>query len=677
MSAEANQSGPGDASGDQTLLLGGRYKLMPEVRLPQLDSPHAQAYEAHDLTSPARPHFALLCRAELAPRIDAMERFARLESDRMLKPLRWGVVPWAPDGGRRYAIVFPRPRGERLLPGAERSLQAMSADAIKRAIIVPLLPVLKDLSDRMLTHRAIRAENLFYVDDQHTEVMLGECVSAPPGLAQPAVYETIEGGMAQPSGRGQGSPADDFYALGVLLAVLLSGGDPCAGMADSEVVATKLRLGSYSALLAKARVPLSVLEPLRGLLCDDPSERWTARELKLWVRGHLQTPKQVTLPPKAARPLNLAGAEYLDARSFAHAMANDWPEAVRAVGDMTIAKWVERSLGDHRRAKMIGEALRPDHGAAGESGNQDQVVARVLAVLDPWAPIRYKGFAAKPDGLGQALAMDYDRPERVQLFAEMMRGRVPQAWFESQMSNRPEFLLLKRVIEQAGILLRRARPGFGIERCLYHLSPAWPCQSPLLGQDYVCDIKELLPALERVAGRGLPTREPVDGHIASFCAVHAKYISDRYLDRLASDAPLARHPAMLQILAEVQRRTGPARLPALARWFASLLGPSVESYHHRPYRKQLSEELERLVERGVLSEMSSLFDSGSARLGDEQGFAAARAQYKQVASYVSWLEQDGLTSQANVMRASRQAASVVSALLSGFMLVALTLLYVI
>ena len=63
--------------------------------------------------------------------------------------------------------------------------------------------------------------------------------------------------------------------------------------------------------------------------------------------------------------------------------------------------------------------------------------------------------------------------------------------------------------------------GFGIERCLYMLNPVWPCQSPILAQEYVCHIRELLPALERVAQQGIPATEPVDSRAAADSAATA------------------------------------------------------------------------------------------------------------------------------------------------------------
>ncbi len=676
MSVETGQARSGSEGGGGLPVLDERYEINPGTRLPQLDQRYAEAYGARDLKFPDRPLFALFCRRDLMPRMVVIERFARLERANIVKPLQWGAVDWAPTGGRRYAVVFRQPGAERIVRDPKAGFEPMRPDEVKRRVIAPLLPVLQDLSDRTLAHRAIHPGNLFYMDDSRGEVVLGECVSVPPGMLQPAIYETVENGMAEPAGRRSGNPADDLYAFGVMLAVLLTGEVPCAGMSDYEIVSAKLDAGSYTALFGEARIPLAMLEPLRGLLCDDERERWTAADLKTWLGGGPPTFRQPAQQPKAARPFRFDGTDYWDVRSLGFAMASNWAKAAQSIQDAKLSEWVLRSHGDEQGAALLGKALRRGRDDADSSARADRTLASVLAALDPGAPLRYKGLAASPDALGRVLAINYNRPERVQLFAELLKGRSPLVWFDSQQSSRPELLSVKRTIEQACAFMDQSSAGFGIERCLYLLNPGWPCQSPIIAQDYVCTIRELLPALERVAKRGIPATDPVDRHVAAFCASRTRHVPERHLKNLSSDQPHARHLAMLHVLADVQQRFGPARLPALARWFAGLLAPIIETYHSRPYRKQLTARLESLVQAGALVPLCALFDDAGSRLADEQAFAAARLRYRQNAAQVAWLQQGGLSGRENVLRVSRYAAGMISATLAGLMLVAMTLFYV-
>ena len=70
-----------------------------------------------------------------------------------------------------------------------------------------------------------------------------------------------------------------MYAVGVTTLALLIGHSPCFGMSDDEIIERKLAMGSYAALVAEERVSLTMMEPLGGLLKDDPLERWGLEDL--------------------------------------------------------------------------------------------------------------------------------------------------------------------------------------------------------------------------------------------------------------------------------------------------------------------------------------------------------------------------------------------------------------
>src|SRR3546814_15330392 len=74
--------------------------------------------------------------------------------------------------------------------------------------------------------------------------------------------------MAVPEGRGYGGPEDDYYALGVLVLVLLCGGNPVPGLSEHDLVEAKISKGSYAAMVGETRLSMPMVEVLRGLLCD-------------------------------------------------------------------------------------------------------------------------------------------------------------------------------------------------------------------------------------------------------------------------------------------------------------------------------------------------------------------------------------------------------------------------
>src|SRR3546814_19223892 len=104
-------------------------------------------------------------------------------------------------------------------------------------------------------------------------------------MAPPAIYEPIDSAMAVPEGRGYGGPEDDYYALGVLVLVLLCGGNPVPGLSEHELVEAKISKSSYAALVGETRLSLPMVAVLRGLLCHAPEGRWPHADLHVRQRG--------------------------------------------------------------------------------------------------------------------------------------------------------------------------------------------------------------------------------------------------------------------------------------------------------------------------------------------------------------------------------------------------------
>ena len=74
-----------------------------------------------------------------------------------------------------------------------------------------------------------------------------------------------------PAGRGEGAPADDIYALGVLLLALCR--VPLPDLDDAAILQRKLEFGSYAALVGQERLPPGIAELVKAKLAEDPDHR--------------------------------------------------------------------------------------------------------------------------------------------------------------------------------------------------------------------------------------------------------------------------------------------------------------------------------------------------------------------------------------------------------------------
>lgn len=657
MDTEAKSTGS-EAASSASVRLAERYEIRPGAPLTELASPLAAAYAATDTRNPARFVFALACPRHLGLREETLLSVRRLERAHVLRPVDWGVVDWpAPDGGhiRQPVIVLERPGGSRLMAPGATQIAPMGEDAVIRRVLRPLLGALRDLQNAGVAHRGIRPDNLFGREGGSAEMVLGEAWSGPPGFGQPVVCETIPHGLALPAGRGSGRTADDLYSLGATLAILLNGGNPVARLEDDAVVAAKITQGSFAVLAGSLRLSAPMAEILRGLLSDNPQDRWTLDDLELWFDGRRLSPKAPSLPVQAARPVSFAGTDYWSRPALAHGLATRWRQAAGVVQDAGIGNWLKRSMGDDKRAAQADKIAAE----AGDGRNgPDRQLSRLLMLLDPAAPLRYRDFAAHVEAVGSVLAHGLDRTETIQQFAQIVGQKLIHSWLDAQEDFRPEHALERKMADMMSFFLSRPTPGFGIERCLYEANPGLPCRSPLLERDYVTGPKDLLPALDRVAEGGQVT-ELVDRHVAAFIGARLGPSADAELMRFgAADTAWERSIGLLRLLTVLQTATGVWELPALGAWVATQLTPLLNSFHHRPFKTALAKEIGPLCHRGDFAGIVRLVESDDLRRRDASGFRAAQKEHAALAAEAQWIRAGGMTEPERVLATARQAATV-------------------
>lgn len=647
-------------------VLRDRYTIRSNQPIPELSTPNAEAFVAEDKRDSNRQLYALICRPELPPRVNVMRALKGLQAPGLVQLVEWGAMNWPPLGRQCMTVVYERPVGKRLMTSLRQEFRRIDEYDIGRKVIEPLMAAIKELTNRGITHRAIRATNLFYMDDAGERLALGDCVSTPPAFDQPLVFESVEAGMANPVARGSGTYSDDLYALGVTIIFVYLGRNPVAHMDEDTLLKMKIQQGSYATLVGDERLPLALVELLRGLLCDDPDQRWNIEALDLWLSGRRLSPLQQRVEKRAARGFPFNGKEYFNCRELSQAMAKNWELAIPPILEGKLELWLRRAVEDKDRAQVVSDVVRMALTGSGDKRSaSDLMLCKVLNILDPTAPIRYKGFNAMPDGFGSALAAVMAQKGDTRLLVEIILREVPRLWFEARHSYLPDNSLMEGNFRELKGYLSQTGMGFGLERCLYELNDALPCQSPLLGEDYVVELKELLPALNAAAAkRSDPKQLPVDRHIAAFMGARARSDIDRNLTGLNDPEPSKSLVALLNMYAVFQYRLGPESLPGLTAWCGALAGPVVGAFHSRDRRKELERELPKIIRRGSIVEIYNLLENQEARDKDHNEFAWAQAQYQAAEDEIRRVQTDMDERHDEGDRAGRQAAAVIGILIA-------------
>jgi eukaryotic-like serine/threonine-protein kinase len=645
-----------------TVVASDRYEIDPERPLPEYDDGSSRAFAATDLRDSGSGVYAILPDPNLPLRLTAISRLRRIDNNNLLHTLAWDVVNWPAEGRRRPVIIVDRPKGPRLFATPDARIELFREEPLVRRLLQPMTALIEELSYAGIIHRNIRAENLYLdgVEMDRAPIMLGECVSAPAGYCQPVVYETIECGMAHPAGRGEGSAANDFYALGVTAAFLLAGRNPLAGLSDEAVIAVKLAKGSYAALLNGVRIPTALVEVFRGLLNDDAVDRWGLEQLQMWLGGRRGSPKQQIRPSKASRPLEIGGHPYVTARSVAEALSQHWDEALNMVQAGAVDDWLRRGLADEDRIEAVNTAKTAEDG---NDAVNDTTLTRICFALDPSAPIRMRNLRAMLDGVAMLLACRFGEELVRAEFVTFVRQRLIDFCLGMNARLRPDIYRLAGAFDRLAPSITRDDVGFGIERALYMLSPGAPCRSPLFERDYVAELNQLVPALERLAQTRAGALDTlVDRHVAAFVASRAKAPIAPELralrdakDHFAFALPAARVLA----IAQQEGMSGPA--PALCGMVATTLEPALERFHNRRTRDAIRTRIKEIAATGSLRALIDAVDNHDALQIDGYAFRDAAREYANAVQERERLEYE----RKNRTSISRTVASQVASLLSG------------
>ncbi len=654
------------SAGGGPIIIGDRFIVTLESPVSELDMPGARAYSCQDTADSNHSVLAYVCDSLVPPRSEILNPLRRLERANMVCPQDWAVADFPGKTQRQFIIIADRPGGRRVMSPSDDQIPPFTEDRLSRSVLIPIIKTLRPLNEIAITHRNIRADNLFYRDAAQGTVLLGECFTSPPAMYQPALYEPIDSAMAEPAGRGSGTIADDLYSLGVTMAILLRGNNPAARMSDSDIIKAKLREGSYATLIGDTKVTLGMMEVLRGLLTDDPLERWSIGELELWLNGRRLSPKQAKLPQRAARPFRFNNQEIYTAPMLSLSLGLNWTEASRAVGTDPIDVWIRRSLDDEKMSLNYVTAIRSAAAYGGRRGIEDRTVSRAMIALDPSAPIKYRKFCARVDGFATALMVRAIQSGETQDVAEAITAKLPQFWFENQIKQRPEDQIFRRQFEMMAFMLGRQSIGYGLERCIYELNSGASCLSPLINDYYVISLSQLLPALDIAAQKKKNLKgDPIDRHIAAFIAARLKHPLDNHLQAMANTVSLGtKRMGMIRLLSEVQQYTGEQTPRHVAKWLVDLAKPIIDTYHSRPFQEKLTKEVQRLCEKGSLMDIAYSLENASRREKDNEGFRSAMREYSDAETEINRIEAEEMTKPEAIEKKGQELAAYSSGILA-------------
>lgn len=608
------------ASEPRDVPIAGRYVPEPD-RPAEFLSPGLRAVRASDRARQTQGALAALRVLPAAPpRAGAILALAEAAIPRLLLPLGHGGFAGA------AWVVVPAPSGPALSAAAA---SPWDEQELLARVLRPAAATLAALAALGLTHRAIRPDNLFR--DSAGDVVLGPAWAEPPASLQPALFEPPASQLCLGSGRGDGDIADDVYALGVVLLTLALGRAPLAGLDDTAILRRKVELGSYDALVGREALPTALAELLRGMLAEDPEHR-PAPALLCDPGASRSRRSVVRMPRPAERGLAVGPVQAWSARGLALAMAQHPEPAAALLQGGAVTTWLRRALANNVLATRL-EAALAGLGTGGRT-SEPLGIMRAVAVLDPLAPLCWRGVSLWPDGLGPALVGARQDSATLGTLQELVASEAMVGWARLRPersdpegmrmeARRHRLLLGSESAAKAGTA--SAPPGAAVARLIYELNPLQACASPALGRHVAIRLADLLLALEAVAQEGgsqgvatlggptsdaAPAPLPLDGEMLAFVAA-------RHGQR--QDGAVLAGGAMRQaeLLGLLQQRLKVGPLPALAGWLLRSGLSDLSAWQNSETRDRLAARLAELAVQGLLHDMVDLLNDDAAVSRDQ------------------------------------------------------------
>jgi hypothetical protein len=598
------------------------------------------AFAATDRRDERARLMAVQLRRHLPARAAALPALFSAPVESVLTPLAHGRFR-LPDGTEAGCLICPAPPG----PPIAAQLHPWSEPELLACVMRPIARALDQLAARRLTHRGIRPENIFRAAPGQP-VVLGCAWAAPPGMFQPAVAEPPYVAMCHPAGRDDGAIADDIYALGVLLLTLALGRAPLAGLSDHEVIRRKLDLGSHAALLGEQRVGSLLGDLLRGMLAEDPEHRPPPA---LLLDPAAARARRIAARPahRAQRAFVLAATTSWHPRALAHALATHPEAAIHALKLGAVALWLRRVLGDSGLASRVEEQVKIASSATQSEQTQAGLIVlmRVVAVLDPRAPLCWDGQALWPKAIGPllaaALAGDGGAgPELAGRLAALIRAQAGFYWATVYPERHDVGLARMEARQMAGLLQLKGYAG-DLPRLLYQLNPMLPCLSALLAATWVAQAEELPAALEATQRQAQGAGPRIDRAVAAFLAARGERKLESILTRLGNLDPPEDPLAQLRLLAALQARYHPGPLPALGAWFVAQAETLLASWRSRSRRAALLPRVRELAEAGRLVDALALLDHPDGHRQDELEARRAAERVAEIDLVLERLGQEG------------------------------------
>jgi len=610
--------------GDKKDNLSDRFTIYPARPLPEFNHAYADAFEAVDHYNTSRSVYAMVCDNNLPYNLRATTEMIGFTPLHLVHVLGAGTVPCSHLSESRFVIFIERPQGIRLSEMIKNKARLHEHKVID-IVLQPACRALNSLLEKKLSHGNIHT-GAFYIGETST---LGENLSMPANTQSHYLYKPLERLTCDPLGYGDATEQTDVYALAVLAFELMYGLDHIKAIPRDEYVRAALQMGTYHIFSAGREFSDAFQDLFRGVLNDNVAERWGMDEYNQWINGkrfNMIAPKS---PKEAARPLLFMTESFFSRRLLANAFHRHWRETQKDIRNLKVDRWCDTSLHRPELGEAIDRVLRTVNERNALEWQLNEMLTRIIILLDPVGPVRTMGLTIRPDGIGISLAEQATmKGGDVSGLMTLIENNISNFWIEQDYANKtPEMAVIIWKLQRARQYAKMKALGFGNERVLYELNTSLCCQSPLLKPYHIVNVVDALKTLDALASSLAPDTPLTDRHLAAFIASKIDMAKEIKLGDLSSIPALASNEElmMLRLIAKAQQKQAKLVLVGLSTWAAMRIEKLIDEIHNRRIRRRLKLQLRKLAMTGNVSDVLAAIVNREIVNRDLSGFSQSLA----------------------------------------------------
>lgn len=593
---------------ENTYLVKERFEIDYSTPLPALDSNGAKAYAVKDKINPQRELFALLCDNNFPPRLSLLPYLKSIDHPNLLKLIEYSVVDYRPEKTMNMALIYNRPTGPKV---SQTPLKEKPNFEKFKSLVLSLVSGCEALKSYNLTHRAIRMDNVFFKDEECSELILGDCAASFPAFYQPSAYETLENILCLPQGRGQGSSSDDIYSAGVTLLGIVLGHEISPKCSGPELQRLKLRKGSLTILSDGEKIPNQYASLLKGMLEDNQESRWNSGQIYNYLEG--KNPAFSTeQSDRSMRALNIGGEKYYTAKSAALGMLENPSDGLAVIKNGKLLEWIKNGLENEKLHNKVERLINADK----EKENNRLLLPQVCIYLDYSLPIRCDNIYIFPSGLPKAIFHSLKTGKSLDPFYQILSGDLIKIWYQEQ-----PYMHAPANSNEFRVYLNRNDYGYGLDRIIYDFDDDLPCTSPLVGKEFVNTPSKLLKALDCNYSEAKEDK-PFDRNIIAYLRCKMGKKIDGILTDINSNQEALQLSAIMRLYANIQNKTGPVQLLNLTQWLVKAAKPIILNYHNIKYRKFLEQETAKIAKSGKIIELYEILENEEAKKKDRVEYSS-------------------------------------------------------